>query len=42
MPTWEADPKVAPHVPNLFAYLWARADGKLGPGAPKLLDSNRK
>ena len=37
MPAWEADPKVAPHVLDLFAYLSARADGKLGPGEPKLL-----
>ncbi len=36
MPAWEADPKVAPHVLDLFAYLSARADGKLGPGEPKL------
>ena len=36
MPAWEADPKVKPHVLDLFAYLSARADGKLGPGKPKL------
>ena len=36
MPAWEADPKVNPHVLDLFAYLSARADGKLGPGKPKL------
>ena len=36
MPAWEADPKVNPHVLDLFAYLSARADGKLGPGEPKL------
>ena len=35
MPAWEADPKVNPHVLDLFAYLSARADGKLGPGEPK-------
>ena len=36
MPAWEADPKVNPHVLDLYAYLSARADGKLGPGEPKL------
>lgn len=36
MPAWEAHPKVNPHVLDLFAYLSARADGKLGPGEPKL------
>ena len=36
MPAWEADPKVHPHVLDLFAYLSARADGKLGPGKPTL------
>jgi mono/diheme cytochrome c family protein len=36
MPAWEGDAKVNPHVLDLFAYLSARADGKLGPGKPKL------
>lgn len=36
MPAWELDSKVEPHVLDLFAYLTARADGKLGPGRPKL------
>ena len=36
MPAWEADPLVYPHVLDLYAYLSARADGKLGPGEPKL------
>jgi mono/diheme cytochrome c family protein len=36
MPAWETDPKVVPHVLDLFAYLSARADGKLGPGKPAL------
>ena len=36
MPAWETDPTVKPHVLDLFAYLSARADGKLGPGEPKL------
>lgn len=35
MPAWENDPSVSPHVLDLFAYLNARADGKLGPGRPK-------
>ena len=34
MPAWETDSKVRPHVLDLFAYLSARADGKLGPGRP--------
>ncbi len=36
MPAWESDPKVNAHVLDLFAYLSARADGKLGPGKPTL------
>ena len=36
MPAWEADPKVQPHILDLFAYLSARADGKLKPGKPTL------
>jgi hypothetical protein len=35
MPAWGGDPNVTPHVLDLFAYLTARADGKLGPGKPK-------
>ena len=35
MPAWDADPKVNPHVLDIFAYLSARADGKLGLGEPK-------
>jgi hypothetical protein len=34
MPAWGGDPKVTPHVLDLFAYLTARADGKLAPGKP--------
>lgn len=34
MPAWNADPRVLPHVLDLYAYLSARADGKLGPGRP--------
>ena len=41
MPAWETNPKIQPHVLDLFAYLSARADGKLGPGKPKLLAENR-
>jgi hypothetical protein len=37
MPAWESDPKVKPHVLDLYAYLTARADGKLGPGKPKVI-----
>lgn len=36
MPAWEANPTVNAHVLDLFAYLTARADGKLGPGKPLL------
>ena len=42
MPAWAADPKVKPHVLDLFAYLSARADGKLGPGEPKRLAATRR
>jgi hypothetical protein len=35
MPAWEHDPKMRPHVLDLYAYLRARADGALGPGEPK-------
>jgi hypothetical protein len=41
MPAWEGDPTVNPHVLDIFAYLSARADGKLGVGKPKLL-TNKK
>jgi hypothetical protein len=37
MPAWDVDPLVNPHVLDLFAYLTARADGKLGPGEPTVL-----
>ena len=36
MPAWDTDAAVSPHVLDLFAYLSARADGKLGPGKPAL------
>jgi len=35
MPAWQGDPKIHPHVLDLYAYLRARADGALGPGRPK-------
>ena len=35
MPAWDDDPQVRPHVLNLYAYLSARADGKLGPSRPR-------
>jgi len=37
MPAWESNTEVSPHVLDLFAYLTARADGKIGPGKPGLL-----
>jgi hypothetical protein len=37
MPAWEGDPKVKPHLSNLYAYLKARSDGALGPGKPRRL-----
>ncbi len=42
MPAWETDPKVTPHVLDLYAYLSARADGELGPGKPKLLVEKKR
>jgi len=38
MPAWEKDFRVRPHLIDLYAYLQARADGKLGPGEPKAMD----
>jgi hypothetical protein len=34
MPAWESHEQVPAHVLDLYAYLSARADGKLGPGKP--------
>jgi cytochrome c553 len=34
MPAWEGDARVDPHVLDLYAYLAARADGKIGAGEP--------
>ena len=42
MPAWETDAKINPHVLDLFAYLSARADGKLGPGTPQLLGEGQR
>lgn len=39
MPAWEDDPAVPPHVLDLYAYLSARADGKLGPGRPAVVSA---
>lgn len=35
MPAWEGDARVEPHVLDLYAYLSARADGKIGAGEPR-------
>ncbi|MFM2399856.1 MAG: hypothetical protein RL341_2013 [Pseudomonadota bacterium] len=42
MPAWEADADIKPHVLDLYAYLLARADGKLGPGKPVLLREKKR
>ncbi|MDP1535950.1 MAG: hypothetical protein Q8L95_02030 [Burkholderiales bacterium] len=42
MPAWEADPKVNPHVLDLYAYLSARADGQLGPGQPRPMAQKKR
>jgi cytochrome c553 len=42
MPAWGGDPNITPHVLDLFAYLTARADGKLGTGEPKLNRRQKK
>jgi hypothetical protein len=34
MPAWENEPAVKAHILDLYAYLSARAEGKLGPGRP--------
>jgi len=38
MPAWEGDPKVRPHVLDIYAYLRARADGALGRGKPERIE----
>lgn len=42
MPAWEGDHAVNPHVMDIFAYLSARADGKLGVGKPALLVNKKR
>lgn len=42
MPAWEGDAQVNPHVLDLYAYLSARADGKLGPGKPGQLAKTKR
>lgn len=42
MPAWESDAKINPHVLDLYAYLTARADGKLGPGKPTTMVEKRR
>lgn len=42
MPAWEGDHTVNPHVLDIFAYLSARADGKLGVGKPTLLVNKKR
>jgi mono/diheme cytochrome c family protein len=39
MPGWASDDQVPTHVLDLYAYLSARADGKLGPQQPQPIDS---
>lgn len=36
MPAWDSNKSVRPHVLDIYAYLLARADGKLKPGKPKV------
>ena len=36
MPAWDEHAEVPAHVLDLYAYLSARADGKLGPGKPRV------
>ena len=42
MPAWEGDAQVNPHVLDLYAYLSARADGKLGSGKPGQLAKTKR
>lgn len=34
MPAWQGEPRVNAHVIDLYAYLWARAEGTQGSGRP--------
>ena len=38
MPAWKDNPNVSKRYEELYAYLLARADGKLAPGRPQRLD----
>ncbi len=42
MPAWDDNPRVQPHVLDLYAYLSARADGQLGPGKPQPMAPQRR
>lgn len=42
MPAWEGDARVEPHVLDLYAYLSARADGKIGAGEPRRMTGTRR
>jgi hypothetical protein len=42
MPAWQTDAAIEPHVLDIYAYLLARADGKLPPGQPKLIRSSKR
>lgn len=35
MPAWQGEPRVNAHVVDLYAYLWARAQGAQGTGRPQ-------
>ena len=41
MPAWEDSAGVKPHVLDMYAYLSARSDGKLGPGRPQIIGRQR-
>ena len=34
MPAWDGEPRVTAHITDLYAYLWARAQGMQGPERP--------
>lgn len=34
MPAWQGEPMVSAHIMDLYAFLSARADGRIGPGRP--------
>jgi hypothetical protein len=34
MPAWQGEPRVDTHIMDLYAYLSARAEGRLGTGRP--------